>query len=95
MRVARTLQQSSFDLPKIVGLEQSLALKMPKELCSHNGCTKKLTLTSIQCKCEKKYCMGHRHPEDHACSYDFKGDGKRELLKFMSTAVTAKKVEVI
>jgi len=72
-----------------------MILKMPKELCSHDGCAKKLTLTSIQCKCEKKYCMAHRHPEDHACSYDFKGDGKKELLKFMSTAVTAKKVEVI
>ena len=68
---------------------------MPKELCSLEGCGKKLTLTSIRCKCEKKYCMAHRLPEEHACSYDFKADGMKELLKFMSTAIVAKKVEAL
>jgi len=68
---------------------------MGKQLCSHDGCIKKLTLTSIQCKCEKKFCNEHRYPETHNCSFDFKADGKKELLKVMSTPVICKKVEVI
>jgi predicted nucleic acid binding AN1-type Zn finger protein len=65
------------------------------ERCSKEGCGKKLALTSVQCRCEKKFCIAHRYPEEHACTYDFREDGKKELLKVMSTAVVAKKVEVI
>jgi predicted nucleic acid binding AN1-type Zn finger protein len=68
---------------------------MPRDICAQEGCEKKLALTSIQCKCEKKFCNTHRYPEDHACTFDFKSDGKKELLKYMSTSVTFKKVEAI
>jgi hypothetical protein len=68
---------------------------MPKEVCSHEGCNIKLALTSIQCKCEKKFCSKHRYPEDHMCVYDYKAGGKKELLQFMSTAIVHAKVETI
>jgi predicted nucleic acid binding AN1-type Zn finger protein len=68
---------------------------MPKELCATEGCGKKLALTSIKCKCEKRFCDVHRYPEDHLCSFDFRADGKAGLLRHMSTAVLAKKVDVI
>jgi hypothetical protein len=68
---------------------------MPKVKCSFSGCKTNLTLVSITCKCEKKYCNAHRPPELHACEYDYRAAGKDELLKFMSTAVIAKKIEVV
>jgi len=34
-------------------------------------------------------------PEAHACAFDFKEAHKENLLKYMSTAVVAKKVDVI
>jgi hypothetical protein len=68
---------------------------MPKELCTHQGCQKKLALTAIKCKCEKKFCDLHRYPEDHSCEFDFRAAGKSGLMQYMSTAVVAKKVEVI
>lgn len=34
-------------------------------------------------------------PETHACSFDYQEAHKTNLLKYMSTAVIAKKVEVI
>ena len=68
---------------------------MPKEICSFTECKKKLTLTSLQCKCEMKFCDMHRYPEDHACAFDYKAEGKANLQKYMSTAVIAKKLEVI
>ena len=70
-------------------------VSMPKEKCSFTGCQTKLTLVSIRCKCEKKYCNAHRPPENHMCSYDYKSAGKEELLKLMSTAIVAKKIEVV
>jgi hypothetical protein len=55
----------------------------------------KLTLVSITCKCEKKFCGAHRPPELHECAYDYRGAGKDQLLKAMSTAVVAKKIEAL
>lgn len=34
-------------------------------------------------------------PESHACTFDFKEEHKENLLKYMSTAIVAKKVDVI
>lgn len=36
--------------------------------CDHEQCRKKLTLTDIECKCGKRFCMNHRLPFDHSCS---------------------------
>jgi predicted nucleic acid binding AN1-type Zn finger protein len=68
---------------------------MARETCRYEGCSTKLTLVSITCKCEKKFCNAHRHPEDHACTYDFRAAAKDILLKTMSTAVVAKKIEAV
>ena len=69
--------------------------KMAKVECSFSGCQTNLTLVSITCKCEKKYCNAHRPPEVHECAYDYRAAGKTELLKLMSTAVIAKKIDVV
>ena len=66
---------------------------MPR--CSAEGCKKKLALSDMACKCKSVYCSLHRMPEAHACVFDFKEAHKENLLKYMSTAVVAKKVDVI
>lgn len=63
--------------------------------CCMEGCKKKLALSDFPCKCGKKHCAAHRAPEVHACSYDFKQSQREILLKTMSTAVVAKKVDVL
>ena len=63
--------------------------------CCMEGCKKKLMLSDFPCKCGKKHCATHRAPEIHACSYDFKQSQREILLKTMSTAVIAKKVDVL
>ena len=40
--------------------------------CSFQGCKKKISITSMKCRCKKKFCEKHRLPEQHECSYDFK-----------------------
>lgn len=68
---------------------------MPKEICCKDGCTKRLLLTAVTCKCRNKFCNEHRHPEDHECSFDFLKSAQNTLLKSMSTPIVAKKIEAI
>ena len=68
---------------------------MAKETCAYENCKAKLTLASITCKCEKKYCPTHRYPTEHACSFDFKESARQVLLKTMSTPIVAPKVQMI
>lgn len=35
-------------------------------------CKKKLGLISFKCKCGKSFCLDHRLPETHECTFDFK-----------------------
>lgn len=51
----------------------------PANRCSHIDCKKKLLLSDPTCKCKERYCMSHRMPEDHACSFDYKAAGKSQL----------------
>ena len=37
----------------------------------------------------------HRYPDDHLCEFDFRAEGKSGLMRHMSTAVLAKKVDMI
>lgn len=63
--------------------------------CSHAECRKKLGLLGFECRCKKQFCAAHRAAEEHACDYDFKSNGKKELLKYMSSPVQAAKVAII
>jgi predicted nucleic acid binding AN1-type Zn finger protein len=63
--------------------------------CTHPSCKKKLGLLGFKCKCEADFCANHRAPEVHDCKYDFQEDQKKNLLKYMSTAIVAQKVEAI
>jgi hypothetical protein len=63
--------------------------------CEAEGCRVRLTLTDFACKCQKIFCCKHRPCEEHACTFDFRGAARLQLLKTMSTPVIATKVEVI
>ncbi|KAI3458250.1 hypothetical protein Pfo_014913 [Paulownia fortunei] len=45
------------------------------------SCSKKVGLTGFVCKCGEIFCGVHRHPEAHACKFDFKIAGKLVLIK--------------
>lgn len=67
---------------------------IPKR-CQKEDCKCKLTLTSFPCRCEKYFCEKHRYSADHACTYDYKAEHKKELNKYMSSPVIQAKVQVI
>lgn len=57
---------------------------MTKIICHHEGCKKKLKPVDIlltKCKCEKYFCIKHRLPEMHHCSYNHKNFDKEAEIK--------------
>ena len=53
--------------------------KSKKKRCSN--CNKKLGLLPFNCKCGNLFCSTCRHPESHACTYDFIAHAKEQILK--------------
>ena len=56
-------------------------------------CNKKMGLMPFECKCGKMFCILHKDPESHNCTYDFKGKSKErlgtQLVKVVADKVTA------
>ncbi|KAK6794340.1 hypothetical protein RDI58_007793 [Solanum bulbocastanum] len=44
-------------------------------------CRKKVGLLGFNCKCDEIFCETHRHPEEHACTFNFKSIGRAVLAK--------------
>lgn len=56
-------------------------------------CGKRTNNLGIVCKCGNKYCMTHRMPEDHKCTYDHKSDLQSKLLLRLTTSNAPKIIE--
>ncbi len=57
-------------------------------------CSIKLKLTDVSCKCCQKFCMAHRLPEAHNCSFNFKKEG-HTLLEKQNPKTAGTKIEHI
>lgn len=73
--------------------EKSLS-KQKRRICAAEGCRKKLLLTSVECKCGKTFCSGHRYAEQHNCGFDYK-ESKKELLNKANPVVAPSKITEI
>lgn len=56
-------------------------------------CGKKPNMLGIVCKCGGKFCMEHRMPEEHQCTYDFKTQYREKLLEKLTKSVAPKIIE--
>lgn len=83
--------------PYSITFEEPLSNPKLKKVnrCNHSECKKKLSLTDFACKCGLKHCAEHRPAEVHNCSYDFKANHNKYLMKTMDEAIVAKKIEQI
>lgn len=73
---------------------ESTQKSVPKR-CQFESCRHKLGLVPFGCRCEKYFCATHRFSDDHKCTYNYKDDHKKELLKFMSSPVLKPKIEIL
>ena len=61
-----------------------MVIKISNKLtCAHKDCNKKIKLTEQlmgKCRCNNMYCLLHRMPECHDCSFDFTLDKDTFIL---------------
>mmetsp|Transcript_8781 Transcript_8781/g.18719 ORF Transcript_8781/g.18719 Transcript_8781/m.18719 type:complete len:364 (+) Transcript_8781:53-1144(+) len=55
--------------------------KRQKDTTRCYACGKKTGLTGFQCKCGYFFCATHRYAEDHGCTFDHKGHGRKILAE--------------
>lgn len=53
-------------------------------------CNKKIGLLGFKCKCDFTFCSEHRYSDQHACSFDYKAQGKQLLTQANPTISPAK-----
>ena len=66
-----------------------------KSRCAYMECKARIPSFTPECKCKSKFCGAHRGHVDHACPFDYKEEHATNLLKTMSTAIVADKMERI
>ncbi|XVF51616.1 hypothetical protein PTKIN_Ptkin04bG0198600 [Pterospermum kingtungense] len=64
----------------------------PKQANRCFVCRKRVGLIGFKCKCGSTLCGDHRYPQNHECSFDFKGAGRDAIAK-ANPVVKADKVE--
>lgn len=64
---------------------------MEKKKCSF--CKKRINLLEFDCKCSKIFCLKHRLPESHNCTFNFHFN--REKIFKDSIKCEFKKIEKI
>ena len=50
-------------------------------MCFSLFCNCKLKITDIECRCEFKYCMKHRMPENHECNVNYKENARKKIKR--------------
>ena len=65
----------------VLGSTGAVASKPASTRCSYNCCRKKLGLMPMICRCGISFCMNHFPAEEHACSFDYRADGKKLLTE--------------
>jgi hypothetical protein len=50
-----------------------------RKKCSFRDCSKKLTITDMPCRCNATYCILHRHPNSHQCTFNYKDFDRKNL----------------
>lgn len=56
-------------------------------------CKRNIGLLGFKCKCKNVYCVNHKYPEQHQCSFDFKETQKKRLEKELVQVLPEKVVK--
>lgn len=77
-------------LPPICSVVKASKKKKTPRCCAPE-CNKKIGLLSFECKCGLSFCVKHKLPEVHNCTFNHKNDGiislKQKLVKVSSNKV--------
>ena len=57
--------------------------------CHHAECKTRLMLSDMPCKCGWRFCMKHRHAEEHKCSFQYKQVATAHLSSSLAKCVAS------
>ena len=84
---------TSVETSPSVETSDSKSSDLSKKYCSQIGCKKRLKINSFEannaCVCSNYYCLDHKQPDVHACSFNYKVTNKAYL------AAANKKIEFV
>jgi predicted nucleic acid binding AN1-type Zn finger protein len=60
--------------------------------CAHSACSKSLGILPFHCRCSLEFCVKHRMPENHQCTFDFK-TFEKEILEKQNKGLKIEKIE--
>ncbi|KAK8641357.1 hypothetical protein V6N13_010768 [Hibiscus sabdariffa] len=75
--VAAAKEEPSAETKQTAVVEEAVQVKPNRCL----SCNKRVGLTGFKCRCGMVFCGVHRYPEQHACTFDFRGMGKQQIAK--------------
>lgn len=61
--------------------------------CKHSKCKKK-SMIEYKCRCGFVFCVKHKNPEDHKCTFDFREEGKKMLEQKNKKIVKDKVIKI-
>ena len=79
-------------LSSLNNVDEILNIK-PKTRCAQCNCKINIT-NSIQCKCDKIFCMKHRFFSDHGCTFDYKTEERKKLAENNPQIVADKLIKI-
>jgi len=65
----------------------------PDEKKRCEQCKKKLGIMEYVCKCEKRFCISHLQPQEHGCTFNYKAEAKKAILKQLESEPHASSFE--
>ena len=57
--------------------------------CHHAECKTRLMLSDMQCKCGWRFCMKHRHAEEHKCTFQYRQVATTHLSSSLAKCVAS------
>lgn len=68
--------------------------KEKKARCNYKDCRKKLGLIKFTCRCEKDFCITHKLPESHQCTFNYLCKSKMVLKDKLVKVVNDKIIRI-
>lgn len=66
----------------VTTIDSQKAITTPSKATRCAECNKKLGIIMImKCHCNRVFCSKHRYAEAHNCPYDFKSEGRKEIVE--------------
>ena len=79
-------------------IETATSLPQPNKMRKEESrlyckvCSRRVKISDIPCRCGEPLCRAHNTPETHACTFDYKKNGKL-LLNQQNPRISCNKVE--